>query len=89
MIKVHLLKIVLEFHHVIDQKIEYFKFWLTFFSRLVPATRANDLVQVYDEKLRLLRKLKPDLFDSQGNLLSHNPVRSHSHTTTSAPSSKK
>ncbi len=72
------------------KKLEYFKFWfICFFSRLVPVTKANDLAQVYDEKLRLLRKLKPELFDNQGNLLSHNPARTHSYTTTSAPSSKK
>ena len=57
--------------------------------RLVPVTKANDLAQVYDEKLRLLRKLKPELFDNQGNLISHNVARSNSHRQSSIPSSKK
>ncbi len=84
------MKIVLAFLHVIDQKkTRIFQILIVFFSRLVPVTRANDLAQVYDEKLRLLRKLKPELFDNQGNLISHNPARTHSYTTTSAPSSKK
>ncbi|CAF1149778.1 unnamed protein product [Rotaria sp. Silwood1] len=55
----------------------------------LPVPKADDLVKIYDEKLRLLRKLKPELFDSQGNLISRNPHRSFSYSQVSAPSSKK
>ena len=65
-----------------DQIFEYF-------LRLVPAPKSDDLAQVYDEKLRLLRKLKPGYFDSQGNLLSYNTAQTHSQSVRSAPSSKK
>ncbi|CAF3463085.1 unnamed protein product [Rotaria socialis] len=43
----------------------------------VPETKVDDLTKIYDEKLRLLRTLKPELFDSQAML------------QTSEPSSKK
>ncbi|CAF2671643.1 unnamed protein product [Rotaria sp. Silwood2] len=55
----------------------------------VPVTKADDLVKIYDEKLRLLRKLKPELFDGQGNLICRNPQRSYSYSQASIPSSKK
>ncbi|CAF1162326.1 unnamed protein product [Rotaria sordida] len=55
----------------------------------IPVTKADDLVKVYDEKLRLLRKLKPEFFDSQGNLISRNPQRAYSYSQASIPSSKK
>ncbi|CAF1625155.1 unnamed protein product [Rotaria magnacalcarata] len=55
----------------------------------VPETKVDDLTKIYDEKLRLLRTLKPELFDSQGNLISRNPPRTYSYSQASEPSSKK
>ncbi|CAF4205789.1 unnamed protein product, partial [Rotaria magnacalcarata] len=54
-----------------------------------PETKVDDLTKIYDEKLRLLRTLKPELFDSQGNLISRNPPRTYSYSQASEPSSKK
>jgi hypothetical protein len=65
------------------------KISIHFLSRLVPVTKADDLAKIYDQKLRLLRKLKPQYFDNQGNLLSRNNPRSQLYGRASAPSSKK
>jgi hypothetical protein len=87
-IKDHLLKIVLAFHRVFYHK-QYTKIPIELFSLLVSGTKSNDLTQIYDEKLRLLRQLKPEFFDNQGNLLSRHDPGSHSYSQPSAPSSKK
>lgn len=55
----------------------------------VPTTKANDLNDIYQEKLRLLRQSKPEFFDAHGNLLSSSAPRNHSVGQASAPSSKK
>ena len=78
---------VLEYHQVIHQ--ESFHQIFDFSLSIVSVPQANDLAQVYNEKLRLLRKLKPEYFDSQGNLLSYNTDQTHSQSQPSAPSSKK
>jgi len=84
------LKIASVFHHVIYYKIEYENFiWFISLFWLVPSTKANDLAKIYDEKLCVLRKLKPEYFDSQGNLISRNNPRLHSNSQMSALSSKK
>ncbi|CAF1123651.1 unnamed protein product, partial [Didymodactylos carnosus] len=51
----------------------------------VPAAKANDLTIVYEEKLRRLKKMRPELFDKNGSLISTNTT---SHRT-SVLSSKK
>jgi hypothetical protein len=51
-------------------------------------TKADDLAGIYDERLRVLRKLKPEFFDKEGNLISHAP-RSNSYDQPSPKSSKK
>ncbi len=84
------MKIVLVFHHVIYYKKEYENFiWFISLFWLVPSTKANDLAKIYDEKLRVLRKLKPEYFDREGNLISRNTQRLNSYSQVSAPSSKK
>lgn len=72
--------------------VEYQKFKLVFIHfccQLVPIPKADELTEVYKEKLRLLRKLKPQYFDNQGNLISNNRSRTFSQSPSSAPSSKK
>ena len=76
---------VLEYHQVIDRK--YSEKIFNFSLSIVSVPQADDLAHVYDEKLRLLRKLKPEYFDSQGNLLSYNTHQTRSKSQQSAPSS--
>ena len=49
-----------------------------FLLRSVPARLEYDPQKVYNEKLRVLRRLKPELFDADGTLRSKSGVRSHS-----------
>ena len=51
--------------------------------------KANELNQVYNERLHVLRRLRPELFDAQGHLLSRNGPRKYSYSEASIPCSKK
>jgi hypothetical protein len=46
-------------------------------------------MEIYEEKLRLLRRFKPHFFDAQGNLRSRRKIQSHLHNQSSASFNKK
>jgi hypothetical protein len=46
-------------------------------------------MEIYQEKRRLLRKLKPHFFDAQGNLRSRKKITSHLHNQSSVSFNKK